>query len=104
MIFVTFLSLGILFRVFKRVEVLAGYEDSKVADRDGLAIWVGNICLRASCFYGVVTAILWLTDLDLISLRMRVVGLLILGLPILAIAFTILVGFDQFMKPPGADS
>jgi hypothetical protein len=96
--FLTFLGSGIAFRLFKKVELLAGYDDEKVADRDGLAVWVGNVCLPASALYAIALLILYAAAIDLQHRTTMSIVFGFLFASVLGAVIAMMAGTRRFMK------
>ena len=62
---VFFCILGLVFRIFKPLNVFSGISAENVTDRDGLARWVGNSLLVFALIYAALAAALHLLDVDL---------------------------------------
>jgi hypothetical protein len=62
-----FLILGLIFRVFKPVDVLSGISAENLRDRDGFGKWVGNSLIIFSLVYGALAGGLHLLEFDLSS-------------------------------------
>lgn len=62
-----FLVLGVVFRIFKPVDVLSGISAENITDRDGLGTWVGNSLILFTLIYGVLAGALHFLKVDLSS-------------------------------------
>lgn len=60
-----FLILGLIFRIFKPVDVLSGISAENLRDRDGFGKWVGNSLILFSIVYGALAGGLHLLEIDL---------------------------------------
>ena len=58
-----FLFLGVVFRVWKQVELLSGYREEDYEDKDGLANWVGKVFFHMGILsLGAIVPCIWATD------------------------------------------
>ena len=62
---VFYLILGLIFRVFKPVDVLSGISAENLRDRDGFGKWVGNSLIIFAIVYGALAGGLHLLEIDL---------------------------------------
>lgn len=62
---VFFFLLGLVFRIFKPVDVLSGISAENITDRDGLGVWVGNSLMMFALVYAGLAGLLHLLNVDL---------------------------------------
>ncbi len=60
-----FLVLGVIFRVFKPIDVLSGISAENLTDQDGFGKWVGNSLLAFAAIYTAIGAALEYFNVDL---------------------------------------
>jgi len=87
--------LGLVIRIGKRVEILAGYKAEEYEDKNGLANWTGNVMLMMGVLsFGAVYVSSWVTDQKL----GLVIGVLYLIVLMYGGGITMIVGCQKFKK------
>ena len=77
-----FLMLGLIFRIFRPVDVLSGISAENITDPEGLGVWVGNSLTTFAAIYALIAAGLHLSGIDLSGASTSTIilaGLFLLG-------------------------
>jgi len=89
------LVLGLVLRVGKRVEILAGYKADEYEDKNGLANWAGNVMLVMGVLsFGAVFVSSWVAD-QKVGIVMGVFYLMVV---MYGGAITLIAGSQKFKK------
>ena len=87
--------LGLVIRVGKKVEILAGYKADEYEDKNGLAKWTGNVMLMMGVLsFGAVLIPLFMTN----QYQGMVVGVLYLIIVMYGGCITLIAGCQKFKK------
>jgi hypothetical protein len=89
------LVLGLVLRVGKWVEILAGYKADEYEDKNGLAKWTGNVMLVMGVLsFGAVFVSSWMANKTL----GMVMGMLYLIVVMYGGVITLIAGSQKFKK------
>lgn len=92
---VILIVLGLVLRVGKTVEFLAGYKEGDYEDKDGLAKWAGNgLLIMGVLSFGSV----WISGLMNDPMQGRILGLLYTMVLLFGGCITLMVGCEKFKK------
>lgn len=92
---VVLLVCGLVFRVGKKVQLLAGYKDEDYEDKDGLANWIGNVILVMSVLsLGSILIAYLIED----PIHGKIIGALYLIVMMYGVGITVITGCQRFKK------